>query len=358
MTRCLAGATLTVAAYAFAAPPAPARELGAGAAATYDDHLLESPERDLFTFQYRLNPPRFAVETTDDLVLAEYVAATWEPSRSTSVLGRFAMSNYVKNRIRNYVEWMLQGRMRVAPRWHVTLRGSYLPSYYKRQYVEDEVAVPYPLLPRYQVGKYQQVEGEASVEWRLGGWRNQLGYEYGRRDYLGAFPERDENRHAVKLSIRTPRRAGLVARVAGVYRAALARGRDGDEGGGPPDDPDPSTRTLGAGLTVEWTPRIPRPPLVLRQTVYYEDRRYTTTDATDTQRFGRAIHETDLDWAITVGLSRQLGITAGYSVVLENLTGDRSKIETFTDAGSYHRHLVSLSLDWATRRGRTPREGE
>src|SRR5262249_38854648 len=127
---------------------------------------------------------------------------------------------------------------------------------------------------------------------------------------------------------------------------------------GLPDDPDPSTRTWGAGLGLEWMPRIQRPPLVLRQTVYYENRRYTTSDATDTQRFGRAIHETDLDWAVTVGLSRQLGITAGYSVVLENLTGDLSKIETFTDAGSYRRHLVSLSLDWSTRRGRSSREGE
>src|SRR5262249_39503997 len=126
MKRGLAAATLTVAACAFAAPQARAWELGAGAAATYDDNFLEYSERDLFTFQYRLNPPRFAVETTDDLVLAEYVAVTWEPSRSTSVLGRFVTSNYVKNRIRNYVDWMLQGRVRLAPRWHLTLRGSYL----------------------------------------------------------------------------------------------------------------------------------------------------------------------------------------------------------------------------------------
>lgn len=356
MNRAILALAFTVAICGGDAPAASCLDFGAGIATTYDDNILAYSERDLFAFQYRLNPPRFSLETTDDVILSPYVEVAWEPdsTRSTSVVARFEANRYATNTIRNNVESSLQWRTWPGRRWRVTVSGNFLPSYYMRRYIDDDVAVPYPQLPRYRDGKYRQTGAAANVEWRPGGsWRGQLGYDYHRRDFLRAFPERDQNRHAVKLSVRPPRYRQFEARLRAEYGRAVARARDGDEAGGPPDDPDISTRTLAAGLTLEWTPRRRDPSITLRQVLDYEDRRYTTNDILDTQRFGRSIHETDLEWELAYEFSSHWQATGSYGIDLQRLTGPLTNLDTFTDAGSYNRHQVSVSLGWTSRRRRS-----
>ncbi len=333
-------------------------DFGAGIAVTYDDNILLYSERDLFAFRYRLNPPRFNLETTDDLILAPYAEIAWESrsSRPSSVLARAVVNRYATNTIRDNFEYLLQYRAWLSRRWRLTLAGTFLPSYYARRYVDDDLPVPFPELPRYRDAKYRQTGAATSLEWRPArAWRGQLGLEYRRRDFLGdGFRERDENRYALRLSVRPPRAGRVTARLRGSYGRALARTEDGDEAGGPPDDPDVSTRSVAGGVSLEYLARSVGPIIVLRQALDFESRPYTTTDASDTQRFGRSIHETDLDWDLALGISRNWQISASYAITWQRLTGSLSNIQTFTDAASYNRQRVSIRLGWTSRQRQAP----
>jgi hypothetical protein len=353
---CRAAALMLAMVGAGRAQEARAWDFGTGIGVAYDDNILSYSERDLFAFRYRLNPPRFALETTDDLVFSQYVEATWEAdsSRGTSALARVVADRYSRNTICNDLELLLLARTRVTRRWRLSLAATHLPSHYIRRYVDYDMIVPYPELPRYRDAKYRQTGVAASVERRLvGSWREQLGYEYERRDFLDAFPERDQDRHELRLSVRPPRLGRLAARIRGGYGRALARGRNWNPGDGRPDI---STRSLSAGLTFEWAVPLAR-RITLHQAVDYEDRKYTTRDTLDTQRFGRSIHEWDLDWELVKGLSRQWEIAASYGLVLQRLTGPQTNLQIFTDAASYNRQRVSVRIGWTTR-GQRVAEGE
>ena len=333
-------------------PEARAWDLATGVAATYDDNILNYSERDLFAFRYRLNPARYGLETTDDLILSQYLelGLDSESSRSSSFLARFATNHYLSNRIRNNLDCQLQGRVWPSPRWRVTLAASYLPSYYARRYVDNSVSVPYPQLSRYRDARYGQAGASGGAEWRpIRAWRAQLGYDYRRRNFQRGFSERDEDRHTLRLSLRPPRRFGIGSRWRGSYGRTLARGRDELESGGTGSVPDVSTRSLGGGLVLEWTARSREPSITLQQAVDYERRRYTTADTSDTQRFGRSIRELDLDWDVAVGFAGHWQASAGYGLVTQRLSGSLSNVETFTDAGSYNRNRMSLRLSWASR---------
>jgi len=353
--RLLIGTLLVLAAACgYGVSPARSWDFSAGITTTYDDNILNYSERDLFAFRYRLNPARYALSTTDDLVLSPYLEVFWEPdsTRSNSVRARLEFNRYATNTIRNNLETEIQWRTRPFRRWRLSFTGTYLPSYYVRRYIDDETIVPFPELPRYRDARYRQIKGEASVEWRPAkAWRGQFDYEYGRRDYLELFAERDQDRHALRLSLRPPPLEGVVvARLRGAYGRVLARAWDGDEVGGVPDDPDVSDRRFGGGLTLEWTARRRQPSITLRQAVDYEARRYTTRDTSDSQRFGRSLRETNLDWELAFGLSRHWEVAGSYGIDVQRLTGSLSNIETFTDAASYNRHRLSLKVGWTPRR--------
>lgn len=330
-----------------------ALDFGAGIATTYDDNILNYSGRDLFAFQYRLNPPRYAIETTDDLVTASYVEATWarDSTRATTVLARIEAERFATNRIRNNGRALLQWRARPFRRWRLTVAGSYVPGYYTRRAIDYDASVPYPELSRYRDARYRQAEGSANAEWRSSsGWRSQLGYSYARRDYRDAFPERDQNRHLLRLTIRPPRARALEARLRGSCGRALARGPQGDVGSGRPDV---SSESFGTELALAWSPRIRDLSVTLQQVVDYEDRRYTTRDATDASRFGRSLHELDLEWELAWAFSSHWEVAAGYNRIVQRLSGDLSNVETFTDAGSYERNRVTARLGWSSRRSRT-----
>lgn len=350
--RRLLVATWAAVAWALAVPPARALDFGLGIATTYDDNFLNYSNRDLFAFRYRLNPPRYGVKTTDDAVVSSYAEATWAPeSTHMSVLARLEGDRYATNAIRNNLKASLQWRARLSHRWRLALGVGYVPDYYTRRYIDYEVRVPYPELSRYKDARYRTAEGAASVElrtaWR---WRGQLGYAFGIRDYRGGFPERDENRHAVTLTVRPPHLGTLDARVRGTYGRAVARGPQGDVASGRPDV---SNESFKAGLSLEWTPRVRNLGIAVRQIVEYEDRRYTTLDRNDASRFGRSIHELDLDWELAWAFARHWEVAAGYERTTQRLTGSLSNIETFTDASSYDRNRVTARLAWSTRGSRS-----
>ena len=183
------------------ASAARAQDYRVGIATTYDDNILNYSERDLFTFRNRLNPTRYALKTTDDLVTEAYIEAAWAPdsTRSTSVLARLEVERYATNGIRNNAKALLQWRARLSDCWRIGVVGSFVPSYYVRRYIDYDAIVPYPELSRYRDARYRQAECSASAEWRpRSHWRPQLAYTFARRDYRDAFPERDQNRHRAR----------------------------------------------------------------------------------------------------------------------------------------------------------------
>src|SRR5262245_33132241 len=109
-----------------------ALDYAAGVTTTYDDNFLGYSDRDLFTFRYRLNPTRYGVSTTDDLVIASYLEATCVPDAggATSILARLDGERYVTNGIRNYMRTTLLWRARPWDHWRVAMAGAVVPSYY------------------------------------------------------------------------------------------------------------------------------------------------------------------------------------------------------------------------------------
>ena len=348
--RALATAcTLACAALALPGRPAAAAvDFGAGVATTYDDNYLDYSNRDLFQFQYRLNPTRYGVKTTDDLVIASYVDATWMPeSTHSSLAARLETNKYATNDVRDNLKASVQWRAHLSPRWRWTLSGAYLPRYYVRRYVDYDLRTPYPSLSRYRDAQYRQADAAVSAEWRpSGGWRDQLGYTFSRRDFLEAFPERDQSRHQVRLVVRPPHHGPVAARLHGSTGWELARGPQGLPGNGAPDV---STQSLGAGLLLDWTPTLRGHAASLRQAVNYETRRYTTPDAGDTGRFGRSVHQFDVGWQLALKFSKHWEAVAAYDLVRERLTGPLSNVANFTDAGTYHRNRVTAGISWASR---------
>lgn len=342
-------------------PSAHAWRLGTGLTTAYDDNFLDYSERDLFAFQYRLNPPRFAVNTTDDLILSPYLDVEWQShgSRPVSVIAHVVDHRYTTNTIRDHFEYRLEYTLRPVPHWRLALTGSFLPQYYLRQYSDDDVPNPYPLLPRYREGRYQQAGAGVGAEWRPArGWRTQFAYEYARRQFLGALAERDENRHTLRAGARTPKLGWLRPRLKAMAALALARGGDGDENGGPPDDPDVSTRTVGGGLDLEASLRARDPSLALLQTLDLEDRAYTTKDPTDQERFHRSVLGLELQWTLSLGLRSGWQLAASYGFERQHLTGSLTGIQEFTDAESYRRQRIALTVGWRARVGESAIEGE
>src|SRR5262249_14995710 len=144
--------------------------------------------------------------------------------------------------------------------------------------------------------------------------------------------------------------AGRVeTRLHGFYGRALARGPQGDVGSGRPDVSD---ENFGAGLSLAWSPRLRGLSLTLGQIVGFENSRYTTGDRTDASRYGRSIHDLDMQWDVAWAFLRHWVLGAGYRRVVQQKTGPLSNLETFTDAGSYDRNRVSVALGWSSRPSR------
>src|SRR5262249_28412399 len=139
-------------------PEAWALDYAAGVTTTYDDNFLGYSDRDLFTFRYRLNPSRYGVSTTDDLVIASYVEAAWapDPGRATSLLARLQAERYATNGIRSNMRAMLLGRARPWDHWRVAVAGELVPSYYVRRHIDYDVSVPYPGILRYRDARYRE----------------------------------------------------------------------------------------------------------------------------------------------------------------------------------------------------------
>ena len=335
---------------------APARggtlDIGVRLTSIYDDNLLEYSSRDLQEFFKRVNPPRFDIETSDDLSFVSRLEATWsgEAAHAPSLQLHASDSRQLRNGIRDHQSYGLRLAKSFASHQSFTLALGYLPRYYLRTLWEDDRPVPYRKLPRYQPAEYRQYSLAAAYGRRVAGLGVRLDWEHRRTDYLDGFPERDSNSDSLDLSI-SPRGLGrLRFSLRAGFRRVAARGSDGDESA-TPDDPDISSHTYGAGIAASYSLRRDRPSLRVRQALDYHVRTFGTTDVRDALHFGRQDRAFSGNWGLVLGLGSQFQIRGSYELALQRTGALPDATESGADAGDFTAHRVSLGLGWTFRPG-------
>ncbi len=357
-----AAAFLAVAAFLVVAP-VPARsgslEYGFRLTSLYDDNLLEYSARDLEEFLKGINPPRFDLETSDDLSFQSRFELAWRGDTRRPVTWQLHAtdSRQLRNSLRTRQSYSFRVRAPLRDQGSVSLSLGYLPRYYLRTLWEDDLPVPYRKLPRYRPAEYRQYSLGASCARRVLGLRTRVSFDHHRSNYLDGFPERDSNSDSVDLSL-SPRGLGaLRVGLRGGYRRVAARGSDGDEAASSPDDPDVSSHSIGIGGSLTWVLRDEMPTLSMRQSLDYHVRSFTTTDSRDLFHYRREDRAFTGNWEFILGLGGEWKLRGSYELAEQRTGSLPDASESGADAGDFTSHRVSLGLGW-TFRGSRGDEGD
>lgn len=334
---------------------APARsgslEYGFRLTSVYDDNLLDYSARDLDEFLKGINPPRFNLETSDDLSFQSRFELTWRGSSRRPVTWQLHAtdSRQLRNALRTHQSYSVRVRTPLAGQGSVSLSLAYLPRYYLRTLWEDDLPVPYRKLPRYRPAEYRRYGLGASITRRLPGLRARFSFDHHRSNYLDGFPERDSNSDSVDLSV-SPRGLGaLRGSFRGGYRRVSARGRDGDETASAPDDPDVSSHSIGIGGSMTWVLRDEMPTLLLRQALDYHVRSFTTQDTKDLFHYRREDRGFTGNWGFILGIGGEWKLRGSYELAEQRTGSLPDASESGADAGDFTSHRVSLGLGWSFR---------
>jgi hypothetical protein len=327
--------------------------VGAGLTTLHDDNILHYSNAQLQDFDSGLDPARFAIASTGDVVFNPLLALRWELDQGH---GR-------RHAVRLKGEGEFHARdgnadfRSLSAGWRESFRrgrqlsiGYYiLPHYYLRQlYDEDWLAVPASV--RYRRAQFDLQIASAGWSQRAGRDRSlELAYQFERRRYGVDFRERDSGTHQGTLGFgwrRLPRQGAIDLH--GGYRVSYAKGSDGDDPPGVvPDDADLSYHGMmgsaGGHLDLaagdHWR-------LVGDVGYEIETRTYDSDRATDKYHLGRD----DLFNAVELGLRTVVrphwSLRAFYR--LENDAAHLgSAAPLSSDVGSYRSNQVGLAIGWA-----------
>lgn len=354
-----AAAAVLAAALALAAGPPVAGAQGqslnvsAGLTTLHDDNILHYSDAQLQDFDSGLNPSRFAIESTGDVLFNPLLALRWELDRGH---GR-------RHALRLKGEGDFHGRdgnadfRSLSAGWRESFRrgrqlsvGYYLlPHYYLRQlYDEDSPAVL--AADRYRRAQFDLQIASAGWSQRAGRDRSLgLAYQFERRRYDAEFRERDSGTHQGTLAFgwrRLPRQGAIDLR--GGYRVSHAEGSDGDDlPGVVPDDADLSYHGVmgGAGGHVDlaaggqWR-------LVGDLGYEIETRTYDSDRTADKYHFGRD----DLLHAVELGMRavvRSYWSLRAFYRLENNAAHLGSPAPLSSDVGSYRSNQAGLEIGWA-----------
>ena len=325
--------------------------LTVGAASFYDDNILQYSDGQLRDFELGLHPERYAVETTDDIVLNPSLSLGWELDAGRGRRHEIRLKSegdfHGKNGTADFHSFSLAATESWSRDRDLTAGYYLLPSFYLRQLFDDDFVPPYAGL-----SKYRRADFRLQIA-RLG-WAQRLtrrtlvdfDYQFEDRDYNHDFDERDSQLHQGQVGVslvRLPRRG--VASLDLGYRVSHARAEDGN-----PNDtaPDPDVSYHGLSVGVGGRVEIARSGAwrwLADLRYVLETRQFDSDRPTDRYHFGRD----DLLHSI------ELGLRTAYRPHWSMRLFDRLEHNTATlggtaplsaDAGSYQANQVGVAIEW------------
>jgi hypothetical protein len=326
--------------------------LTVGLGTVYDSNILQYSDLQLVDFELGLHPVRYAVETTDDGILAPSLALTGQidegHGRRHSLRLRYEGDFHGRNPTADMHSWSANWRESFRNDRQVSLGYYFMPRYYLRQ-LQDEDWTSVPASVRYRRAEFSLGILSATYGQRLGGdFLFDLGYQHEHRGYNPDFVERTSDLNQGRLGLtydQLGRRGSL--RGYGGYRDSKARGVDGDEiAGQPSDDQDVSYHGAVAGLGVRYEFARSGPWRWGGDLGYeFEERDYTSPNSFDKYHYGRHDQFQAVELGLRSALRPHLSMRASYRH--ENNAAHLGALAPpSTDTGSYHGHLFGLSFEW------------
>jgi hypothetical protein len=324
-------------------------ELGAGISTWYDSNPIQYSDTQRALFNAGLNPERFSIHSTDDVLWRPSISLTWiragDRGRARTVGLRGTGSFHSQDGTADFRSASATWRESFSSRSRLSLGGYYLPHYYLRQLFDEDVVTA-------GVSKYRRAEfdlGIGSMAWRQRLSRRsriEARYQFERRTYVHDFQERSSSTHQGEMAmewVRLPRSGSLEVRAG--YRTSLAKAEDGDDAAlAIPDDADVGYRGFVGGLGGDrelgrgrrWR---------LRGDLGYEleTRHYTSSRLSDVSHHGRD----DTNHAVEAGLrwSTRRGWSLRGFYRFEQNTANLAVPVSTVDLGSYTEHRLGLSVD-------------
>ncbi len=353
--RLLVGAAACAAVLVAAAPPAQSAsghslDLAIGVSMIYDDNFLQYSDSQILMFESGLNPDRFSIQTTDDLLGLPSVALTWSQrrheGRSRSIRIRWSGEFHKENKTADFPSYGATYRESFSRKSRLTLAGYWLPRYYIRQLFDEDFIPPFPGLSRYRRAEFSLAIGSAAWRQRLGmRSRAEIEYQLEHRGYNPDFTERTSDTHQVALDFeryRLPGRGTLD--LLGGYRISNAKGVDAD---GLQDDPDVSYRGVIAGL--DWGVELKRRKAWrLGADVSYAlgTRAYTSDLPSDRYHYRR--HDVSHTAGVGVRWSlRPHWALRGLYQFEHNSANLGASAPAGSEQGSYSENRVGLAVEWS-----------
>ena len=325
-------------------------DLGLGASTLYDDNFMQYSSDQLRVFASGLNPDRFSIQSSDDLLIGPYASLTWRNemgrSRSHSLRLRWGGEFHKENGTADFRNYSATWREAFPRDRRLTLYGFWLPGFYLRQLFDEDVAVAFPGLSKYRRVTFDLGIGSLSWRQRIAGTsRGEVKYQYEHRSYNPDFVERTSNTHQGELGVefyRLPRRGTLEFH--GGYRVSKAKAADSDSVA---DDPDVSYHGIITG--VGWSMEFARTRAWrLRASAGYElgTRAYDSNLPTDKYHYKRDDILNTVDIALRWALPPHWAVRGVYSFG-HNSAHLGTQAPSTSDAGSYTENMVGLAVDWS-----------
>jgi len=325
----------------------------------YDDNILELSQRDIDRVESgNFTPGRFLISTPDDFItnLAGRVRWTGKPwARRETRIALAADANwYAQNDIKNYQNYGVSiAQELTASKKHLSqlrLSVTNTPEFYDRQLTDDDASFNAGIRIR-ESSRYRETNYLLNYDQDFIGDRfdGRLALDHRRRNYNEFFPERDNSRNTVAVTLGghpfKSYRFGLEG-TAGLGR--LQARAELDSTPIPDDDISYDWTLFGFSTAVPWPGgRGGR----FEAEINYEQRTYTTDNKFDVLRYGR--HDDRLTWraGIVQRLPADLELIAYYERETNNAHWPVIAIPS-DDTTDYTAGRFSVALRWRTSVGK------
>jgi hypothetical protein len=325
----------------------------------HDDNILELSDQNIAIFDSGdYSPDRFLINSVGDFITSLSGRARWagKPwARHETRVAVAAEANwYADNPIKNYQTYALfLSQELTASRKHLSvlrLTVSHTPEYYLQQLTDDDASFNAGRRIResvtYRQTYYRLAYDQTLIEDRFDA---RLAVQYQRRNYNQFFPERDDRRDTVGLTLGgrpfAHNRFSIEA-TAGLGRL-LARGNL-DWTPWVDDNISYDVSLLGLNASIPWRgKRGGRVELEADR----EIRTYTTTNKFDTSHFERVDHRLTWNAGIVQKLPAGLEFFANYESETNDTQFPRLVIAP-NDTTSFVANRIAVGLRWRTSIGR------
>jgi hypothetical protein len=325
----------------------------------YDDNILELSQRDIDRVESgNFTPGRFLISTPDDFItnLAGRVRWTGKPwTRRETRIALAAEANwYAQNDVKNYQSYGISiAQELTASKKHLSqlrLSVTNMPEFYDRQLTDDDasVAAQHRIREpsRFRETNYWLAYDQDFIADRFDG---RLALDHRRRNYNEFFPERDNSRNTVAVTLGgrpfKSYRFGLQG-TAGLGRLQARAELDFTDI--PDDDISYDWTLFGFSTAVPWPGGRSGH---FEAEINYEKRTYTTDNKFDLTRYGR--HDDRLTWraGIVQRLPADLELVAYYERETNDAHWPLFAIPS-DDTTDFTAARFSVALRWRTSVGK------